>query len=206
MNNVAAYLNEADRSLKGLLMDKGELSVEDAFQRNQQRAICLQKAMCDLVEMYAETREAYRVNCLGLFLVRNLQGANKSVRLDTLSYFEQRGAMWLDWRATAEWIKHYGYGDGRQGLRVNAFDNGVQSNQVKEFVVRQSEEFYEVLLGYENLRVSLNVASRVVRKTMNELMVLRETKRGFRQDTKGWSRKILKTMGAGKELEVLLSV
>ncbi len=206
MNNLVAYKSEMDRSLKGLLMDKGELSIEEAFQQNQRKSLCIQKSMCDLVDMYQEARESYGVGCVGLYVVRNLStGVPKKSKVETLSYFDQRGAMWLEWRASAEWGRHYGYGEeAGRGIRV-VFDVGSNHfRQMKDFIEKQNKEFYEVLLAYENVRVSLNAANRTVRKLMSEIDQLRNSKRGLSLDCRTYSQKLLRSLSNGREIETLL--
>lgn len=182
MQKMAALKPEVNLSahpLKSLLMDKGVGGLEALLQQNRQGLIAIQKSMAELMELHVVAKEEHGVNCLQLILNRELRSGVKQNQPELLTYEEQAGAQYLEWRGSSDWSKTYGYGT-KSGIRVNPFSaNSPHYFQIKEFVYKRNKGYYEALLAIESIRVTLNGGSRMLRKRMTELYSLLDEKNGL---------------------------
>lgn len=175
-----AKLSFADRSLKGLLMDKGRAGLDKKRNEFLRRIILVQDAMESLVDQQRYSRENSGCDCLTLYFARNLKTGRDRVEAEKLKLLSAsevqlnhtKGAATLEWRACKTFASFHGYA---YLARINAFNP--QHNhylQVREFVDTNYSNYYEVLAGYDAVRVSLNYAIKSLRKTMFDLNALWE--------------------------------
>ena len=182
MQKMTAFKTEVNLSahpLKSLLMDKGVGGLEALLQQNRQKLITIQQSMAELMELHTAAKEEYGVNCLQLILNWKLRSGITPGEIALLSYEEQVGAQFLEWRGSSDWSKTYGYGT-KSGIRVSPFSaTSPHYFQIKEFVYKRNKSYYEVLLAIESIRVTLNGGSRMLRKRMTELYSLLDEKNGL---------------------------
>ncbi len=179
MTALKTEVNLSAHPLKSLLMDKGVAGLEALLHQNRQRLIAIQQSMAELMEFHAMSKEEHGVNCLQLILNWKLRSGVHPGELALLSYEDQVGAQFLEWRGSSDWSKTYGYGT-KSGIRVSPFSaTSPHYFQIKEYVYKRNKSYYEVLLAIESIRVTLNGGSRMLRKRMTELYSLLDEKNGL---------------------------
>jgi hypothetical protein len=180
MTALKPDMNLSAHPLKSLLMDKGIGGLEALLQENQRGLIAIQQSMAELMDLHGVVKEEHGVNCLHLILNRDVQPGVKQSKPELLTYKEQVGAQYLEWRGASDWANEYGYST-RSGIRVNPFcSNSQHYSQIKEFVLKRNKSYYEALLAIESIRVTLNGGSRMLRKRMTELYSLLDEKNGLK--------------------------
>jgi hypothetical protein len=173
-------VNMEARSLKGLLMDKGREGLNEKIHDFLRKFELIQGAMASLVEQQRYSREQSGCDCLDLYLALNLKTGHdrlEAERIKTLSVSEiqlhhTKAAASLEWRARKSFAVEFGH---PTTARVHAFNPSHDHyGQVREYVMRIVPDYYEVLAGYDAVRVSLNHALKNLRKTIFELSALTE--------------------------------
>lgn len=167
-----------DRSLKGLLMDKGGRGLERKIRNLLQKIELIQTGMESLVEQQRLSREQSGCDCLDLYLALNLKpGLSEAELLDIKTYgarvvhFTQtRQPLTVEWRARNGFAREYGYAQSR---RIHAFRVGSEHYpQVREYVTKRALGYYETLAGYDAVRITLNAALKSIRRDVVELTLL----------------------------------
>ena len=205
---------EMDRSLKGLLMDKGRDGLEEKLHQFLQNIVLVQSAMESLVEQQRVSCEAAGCDALVMYLAmnyktgRNQVTAQKIKALDMLAIqlHHTKGAAVLEWRAG----KGFAQENGIAGMtRVHAFNTEHEHYQlVREYVNKTSPNYYEVIAGFDAIRVSLNHAIRNLRKTLFELNSLLEESRYPKEVFRGaekMSRRIFKGLPQSERVARVLN-
>jgi hypothetical protein len=208
-------LNDADRSLKGLLMDKGREGLEDKLQQFLQKIILVQGMMESLVEQQRISADAAGCDCLVLYLATNYKTGRNSAtskKIKTLDVLDvqlhhTKGAAVLEWRAG----KSFGLENGLAGMmsRVHAFNSEHEHYVwVREYVKKTSPNYYEVLVGFDVIKVSLNHAIRNLRRTLIELNALLDESRYPQEVFRGaekMSRRIFKGLPDSERVAQVLN-
>jgi hypothetical protein len=211
---ILAESFEMERSLKGLLMDKGRDGLEEKLHRFLQNIVLIQGAMESLVEQQRMSSEAAGCDALVLYLAmnyktsRNHLTAQKIKALDMLDIqlHHTKGAAVLEWRAG----KGFAQVVGIAGMtRVHAFNTAHEHyQQVREYVEKTSPKYYEVLAGFDAIRASLNPAIRSLRKSLFELNTLLEEARYPKEVFRGaekMSRRIFKGLPESERVAKVLN-
>jgi len=205
---------EMDRSLKGLLMDKGRDGLEEKLHQFLQSIVLVQGMMESLVEQQRVSCEAAGCDALVMYLAMNFKtgrnhlAAQKIKALDVLDIqlHHTKGAAVLEWRA----VKSFAQENGLPGMtRIHAFNTEHEHfRMVREYVKRTSPNYYEVLAGFDVIRVSLNHAIRNLRRTLFELNTLLEESRYPNEIIRGaekMSRRIFKGLPDSERVAQVLN-
>lgn len=187
----------ADRSLKGLLMDKGGAGLDEKIQTLLRKIDLIQLAMESLVEQQRFSREQANCDCLDMYLALNLRaGLSKqeielirSNGVSAIQISQTRMAPVLEWRARKVFADEYGYASTR---RIHAFNKThPHHTEVREYVEKTCPGYYEKLAGYDAVRVTLNNSLKNIRRTVVDLTVLAEES-GYPADVEREAGKISK--------------
>jgi hypothetical protein len=140
--------------------------------------VLVQAAMEALVEQQRCSRKSSGCDCLDLYLALNLKtGRDRltAAKMKTASVFEiqlqhTKAPATLEWRARTAFAMMHAY---PRSARIHAFDVAhIHAVQVREYVMTMNPDYYEILAGYDAVRISLNYAVRNLRKTMFDLTAL----------------------------------
>lgn len=165
----------AERSLKGLLMDKGAQGYEEKIHNVLRKMLMVQDAMEKLMMQQRASREAAGSECIELYLATSLRVSKgeeaaagiRELPVSRLSYEHTKRPMVLEWRARREFALRHGHANT---ARISAFNPSHEHyRQVRNFVDRQTPQYYEVLAGYDVVRVTLNNTLKSLRKTILDL-------------------------------------
>ncbi|QEY15991.1 hypothetical protein D0C16_08385 [Cellvibrio sp. KY-GH-1] len=204
----------ADRPLKGLLMGKGAAGLSDKIRTVLRKMQLVQQAMKDLETQQRLSRETAGSECIELYLATNLRTQLLNDDIDTvkhlsaaeLSFEHTKRPMALEWRARREFALAYGYGNT---ARIHAFNPQHDHYcTVREYVSKQSPEYYEVLAGYDVVRVTLNNSVKSLRKTILDLNSVSEESRypdDVAKEAEKLSRRLFKTLPGFQELTDVLN-
>lgn len=164
------------RPLKGLLMDKGGMGNELKIHNVLRKMQLIQEAMERLVSQQRASREAAQSECIELYLATNLRSQSqlqddfailKNLPTSNISYEHTRRPIGIEWRARRDFTLAYQYPNT---ARINAFNpNHKHYIHVREYVEKRTPSYYEVLAGYDAVRVTLNNSLKSLRKTILDL-------------------------------------
>lgn len=212
--NLVAESLEMERSLKGLLMDKGKAGLETKFRQLQRKMELIQQAMSELVEHQRFSRENAGCDCLDLYLVLNLKTGRDRLAVEKIKQLSSeeillnhsRGAVSLEWRARKGFAFTYGYPNT---ARITAFNpKTYQYEQVREYVAKTSPDYYPVMAGYDAVKISLNYAMKIVRKSLLDLHgVMQETAypEDIEREAEMMSRRIFKGLPESEKVAHVLN-
>lgn len=197
-----ALTQSMDHSLKGLLMDKGGRGLELKIHTCLRNIELVQNAMETLVVQQRYSREESGCDCLDLYLARNLKiggildaNAIREMSLRDIQLHYSKGAACLEWRARPSFAGIYGY---RNTKRMYPFIRGNEHvAQVRKYVDRVSPRYYQVMAGYDAVKVSLNGSMRSLRKTLLDLhSISQETvyPRDIERDAENLSKRFFKQL------------
>jgi hypothetical protein len=167
-----------DRSLKGLLMDKGARGLERKIRNLLQEIELIQASMESLVEQQRLSREQSGCDCLDLYLALNLKPGLSETELQDIKTYgaravhftQTRQPLTVEWRARRGFASEYGYAQSR---RIHPFRLGSDYyTQVREYVTQRALGYYETLAGYDAVRITLNAALKSIRRDAVELTLL----------------------------------
>lgn len=209
-----AKLPLMDRSLKGLLMDKGQEGLNEKLHDFLRRFVLVQDAMESLVEQQRFSRENTGCDCLDLYLALNLKTGRdrlEAEKIKTLSVSEiqlnhAKSAATLEWRARKSFAGAFGYATTS---RVHAFNPSHNHYaQVREYVMKTSPKYYEVLAAYDAVKVSLNYAIKNLRKTILDLTAITEDTvypSEIAREAENTSRRIFKGLPESEHVAAILN-
>lgn len=215
MNSNLSNLNFAADPLKGLLMDKGAEGLADKIQNLLHKLSIVHTAMDELVKQQRLTRDEVGSEALDLYLATNLckelvgDPAVKALSPGELTVDHTKGPLALEWRARLDFGNAIG---SPRSARVYAFQKDhPHYDQLRAYVNEKTPSYYETLVGYDNVRVTLNSASRQLRKMILDLnSVYQDT--GYIQASaigtkasSGKTRRILSGLQTGPELMTVLT-
>lgn len=192
-----------DRSLKGLLMDKGSRGLVEKLHGILQKIEAVQSAMESLVEQQRLSADAAGCDCALLYLALNLKTGRdrveaekiKSMGLAEILLNHTRSAAALEWRSGKVFSQAY---QMTHLTRIHPFSAGHEHNQmVLDYVKKVAPDYYPVLAGYDGIRLSLNAAFKTLRKMLVELHELhRETFYGesIEREADAMGKRIFKTL------------
>lgn len=203
-----------DRSLKGLLMDKGGEGLEEKIQTLLRKIGLIQLAMESIVEQQRYSREQSNCDCLDMYLALNLRAGLgkqeaeyiKAQGVSVIQISQTRMAPVLEWRARKGFADEYGYASTR---RIHAFNKmHPHYTQVREYVEKTCPGYYEKLAGYDAVRVTLNNSLKSIRKSVVDLTVLAEES-GYPSDVvreaEKLSRRIFKSLPDSEAIAQVLN-
>ena len=203
---------KADRSLKGLLMDKGVGSCESKLRNVANKMSSVQAAMVELVAMQKESRVLNQVECMDLYLATNLKPEHakrsRMINVVTLTTEQTKAAPLVEWRTRTEFAKAYSYS---LSARLFPFKTDhVHYKQVREFVDARNPKYYKVLCAYETARLSLNCALKSLRKIALDIQTVSEESEGicesvFTNDTVKLSQRIMQQVDSSAAIPNILS-
>lgn len=213
-NSQVTNMLMTDRSLKGLLMDKGGAGLAEKIQILLRKIELIQLAMESIVEQQRYSREESNCDCLDMYLALNLRtglGKQEAEQIKTqgvsaIQISQTRMAPVLEWRARKGFADEYGYASTR---RVHAF-NKTHSHyvQVREYVEKTSPGYYETLAGYDAVRVTLNYSLKNLRKSFLDLSVLAEESgypSAIEREAEKLSRRIFKSLPDSEAIAQVLN-
>ncbi len=209
VNNLVA----AD-ALKGLLMGKGAAGLSDKIRTVLRKMQLVQNAMKDLETQQRLSRETAGSECIELYLATNLRTKILNIEIDNvkqlpaseLSFEHTKRPMVLEWRARRDFAVAHGYGNT---ARIHAFNpQHDHYSTVREYVNKQTPEYYEVLAGYDVVRVTLNNSVKSLRKTILDLNLVNEESRypdDVAKEADKLSRRLFRALPDSQELTDVLN-
>jgi len=203
-----------ERSLKGLLMDKGHTGLAEKLQDSLRKFSLVQAAMESLVQQQRFSRENSGCDCLDLYLALNLKTGRdrleaekiKLLSVSEIQLHHTKSVPALEWRARKSFANAYGYATT---YRIHAFNPTHEHyTEVREYVSNTAPEYYEALAGYDAVRVSLNYAIKNLRKTLFDLTTLQEETRypvDIAHQAENMSRRIFKGLPESEQIAKVLN-
>lgn len=207
-------IQSTDHPLKGLLMGKGEAGLSDKIRTVLRKMQVVQQAMKELETQQRLSRETAGSECIELYLATNLRTSILHDSLDSvkqltaseLSFEHTKRPMVLEWRARRDFALAYGYGNT---ARIHAFNpTHAHYSTVREYVNKHTPDFYEVLAGYDVVRVTLNNSVKSLRKTILDLSMVSEESRypdDVAKEAEKLSRRLFKALPQCQELTDVLN-
>ena len=209
-NMTNSYL--AADPLKGLLMDKGASGLENKIRNLLHKLAIVHESMDDLVALQKMSREEASSDSIDLYLATNIRkdlvGSEliKSLKPKDMTVYHTKAPLVLEWRSRVEFGQKIGCA---RSARVYAFQKDHEhSLSLKKFVTAKSPGYYETLVGYDILRVTLNNASRQLRKLILDLTSVYEETGYIGSDVKAGetkSKRILKGLNTQHALMEVLN-
>lgn len=210
VTNAAEFM-KVDGSLKGLLMDKGTEGLIEKIRVVLRKLQTIQEAMEELSNQQRISREAAGSECMDMYLAVNLRKevvkdeSLKKISVGKLGLEHTRAPLILEWRARADFAQCYQL---ERSARVQPFNvDHAHYQAVMEYVNAKTPGYYATLEGYDAVRITLNNASKSLRKTAVDLSsTFQEVSylRNNSKDAERFSKRIMKNISVSSQVSDVL--
>lgn len=172
--SASNFLNQPrmDDALKGLLMDKGAKGLKHKIQHILHKLSVVHTAMDDLVAQQKLSADTIKSDAVELYLATNLHkefvGITKYTPAGELTIEHSKAPLVLEWRGRQAFCASIGLA---RMARIYGFQVGhPHYDQLLDYVVTNTPEYYDVLVGFDAIRITLNSAAKILRRTALELV------------------------------------